>query len=245
VGYVGQLNGLPSGVKGLVYLGLANGVDATFESTVNAYIGNPKLHGFYLIDEPNAGAATAANLMAESDYIHAHLPGAVTFMTEQNLGAPLSPSYYYTPTNTHLDLFGVDPYPVRTDVPGGYDLGIIALAVNAAESAGVPQASLIPVYQAFGGGGYPMFVLPTPKQETEILNTWGSLLPHPAFDYAYSWGVQLGDTALVNDPALQAVFLAHNIPSIPEPPTWALLLIGVAGWGAAAASQRSKVKSIA
>jgi hypothetical protein len=244
VGYVGQLDGLPSSVKGLVYLGMANGVDATFETAVNAYIGNPKLYGFYLVDEPNASASTAANLMAESEYIHVHLPGAVTFMTEQNLGAPLSPWYYYTPANTHLDLFGLDPYPVRTDVPGGYDLGIIPLAVSAAETAGIPQASLIPVYQAFGGGGYPMFVLPAPVQETEILNTWGPLLPHPAFDYAYSWGVQLGDTALVDDPELQAIFLAHNIPASPEPPTWAILFIGFAGLGAVGAIQRSKAKTI-
>jgi hypothetical protein len=32
VGYVGQLNDLPSGVKGLVYLGMANGADAAFET---------------------------------------------------------------------------------------------------------------------------------------------------------------------------------------------------------------------
>jgi hypothetical protein len=40
VGYVRQLNGLPSSVKGLVYLGMTNGIDATFEAAVSAYISN-------------------------------------------------------------------------------------------------------------------------------------------------------------------------------------------------------------
>jgi hypothetical protein len=76
----------------------------------------------------------------------------------------------------------------------------------------------VPVYQAFGGGGYSDWILPTPAQEQQILSTWGSVVPAPAFDYAYSWGVQVGDTALSDDPALQAVFAAHNGASaIPAP----------------------------
>src|SRR6185312_8247072 len=47
-------------------------------------------------------------------------------------------------------------------------------------------------------------------QEQQILSEWGSVLPNPAFDYAYSWGVQDGDTALSGDSALQQVFAAHN-----------------------------------
>ena len=68
----------------------------------------------------------------------------------------------------------------------------------------------MPDYQAFGGGGYAKWIVPTATQEQQSLSRWGSLLPNPAFDYAYSWGTQLGDTALSNDPALQTVFAAHN-----------------------------------
>ena len=78
---VDTLNSLPSGVVGLVWVGLCNGADSTFTATIQPFIGNPKLFGFYLMDEPDATGqyaplCTAANLMAESNWIHAHVPGA-------------------------------------------------------------------------------------------------------------------------------------------------------------------------
>lgn len=205
-----QLSELPSGDKALVYLGMTGGVTAAFEAAVQRFIGKSQVYGFYLADEPSPSAATAANLKAESDWIHANDPGAKTFIVEENSSGNLTPQYYYTPTNTNVDLFGLDPYPVQTNVPNNYDLNIISLAVQAAESIGIPQKDLVPVYQAFGGGSYSTYTLPTAAQEQAILSEWGSLLPNPAFDYAYSWGTQDGDTALGQDPALQQVFAAHN-----------------------------------
>ena len=64
VGSVSELNALPPGVKGLVYLGLTSGAGANFQATVSAFIGNPNLYGFYIADEPGPGLA--ANLKAES-----------------------------------------------------------------------------------------------------------------------------------------------------------------------------------
>jgi hypothetical protein len=205
-----QLSELPSGVKALAYLGMTGGVTASFEAAVEPFIGSSQVYGFYLADEPSPSAATAANLKAESDWIHANDPGAKTFIVEENSSGNLTPQYYYTPANTDIDLFGLDPYPVQTNVPNNYDLNIIPLAVQAAESIGIPQKDLVPVYQAFGGGGYASWILPTAAQEQAILSEWGSVLPNPAFDYAYSWGTQDGDTALSQDPALQQVFAAHN-----------------------------------
>jgi hypothetical protein len=205
-----ELSELPSGVKALVWLGMANGVTATFKSAVESFARSSQVYGFYLADEPSPSATTAANFKAESDWIHANFPGAKTFIIEQDSSSELTPSFYYTPANTHIDLFGLDPYPVNSDLPGGYDLNIIPLAVHAAEAVGIPQQDLVPVYQAFGGGGYSQWTVPTPAQEQQILSTWGSVLPNPAFDYAYSWGVQVGDTALSTDPGLQRVFAAHN-----------------------------------
>jgi hypothetical protein len=204
------LSELPSGDKALVYLGMTGGVTAAFEAAVKPFIGSSQVYGFYLADEPSPSAATAANFKAESDWIHANDPGAKTFITEENSSGNLTPQYYYTPANTDIDLFGLDPYPVQTNVPNNYDLNIIPLAVQAAESIGIPQKDLVPVYQAFGGGGYASWILPTAAQEQAILSEWGSVLPNPAFDYAYSWGTQDGDTALSQDPALQQVFAAHN-----------------------------------
>src|SRR3989442_462537 len=40
---VSTLNALPSGVKGLVWLGLCKGADSSFINAVTPFIGNPKL----------------------------------------------------------------------------------------------------------------------------------------------------------------------------------------------------------
>jgi Bacterial Ig-like domain len=209
----GELSEVPAGDKALVYLGMTGGVTAAFEAAVEPYIGNSQVYGFYLADEPAASATTAANFKAESDWIHANDPGAKTFIIEENSSSDTTPQYYYTPANSDIDLFGLDPYPVNTNVPGNYDLNTIPLAVQAAESIGIPQKDVVPVYQAFGGGGYASWILPTAAQEQAILSEWGSVTPNPAFDYAYSWGSQDGDTALSQDTALQQVFAAHNAGS--------------------------------
>jgi hypothetical protein len=215
------LSELPSGVKALVYVGMSDGVTAFFQQVVNSFAGDPRVYGFYLADEPASTSTVAANLRAESDYIHAQIPGAKTFMVLENQSSNTSPSYYsgFSPDNTHIDLFGIDPYPVQANVPGGYDLNIIPLAVQAAEKIGIPQADLVPVIQAFGGGDWPgnAYYVPTVAQEQEILSTWAAALPDPAFDYAYSWGSQLGDTALSQLPDLQQLWAAHNSGSTSAP----------------------------
>jgi hypothetical protein len=213
VGDKSELDSLPAGDKGMVFLGMTDGVTAAFKAAVDAVAGDPKLFGFYLSDEPDGSATTAANLMAEADYIAQNAPGAVSYMTEMNLSGELTPSFYYTPANTHINLFGLDPYPVNTNVPNGLDYNTIPLAVAAAEKAGIPLAQIVPVYQGFGGGNYTTFNLPTPAQAQTIIDTWGAAVPNPVFDYTYAWGAQQGDTALSTDPALAAVFAAHNAAS--------------------------------
>jgi len=225
VSNVSQLDYLPSGVKGLVWLGLCNGADSSFINAVQPFIGDhPKLFGFYLMDEPDPTGrwgplCPAANLMAESDWIHANVPGAQTFIVMINVNTSTAPVYAntYNPGNSHIDLYAPDPYPCRTEI-GGCDYSRITSAIVAAEAAGIPRDSIVPVYQAFGGGGYSddgggQYTLPTASQEEQILAVWGALVPNPVFDYAYSWGTQNSDQALEDSPALQAVFAAHNATS--------------------------------
>ena len=218
---VSTLTSLPDGVKGLVWLGLCNGADATFINRVQPFIGNPKLFGFYLMDEPDPTGrwhplCTAANLMAESDWIHANVPGALTFIVMMNFDSSLTPTYLdtYNWDNTHIDLYGIDPYPCRSEL-NGCDYDMIPVTVAAVEAAGITLDSIVPVYQAFGGGnwvddGGGKYTLPTSTQEQQILSTWASLVPNPVFDYAYSWGTQNSDQALESSTDLQAVFSAHN-----------------------------------
>jgi hypothetical protein len=91
----------------------------------------------------------------------------------------------------------------------------IGLYVRMAEARGWPRASIVPVYQAFGGGNYSddgngYWVMPTAAQERQILADWAAVIPDPVFDYAYSWGSQASDTSLDQSPAVQTLFAAKN-----------------------------------
>jgi hypothetical protein len=221
VSSVAQLDSLPDGVKGLVWVGQCNGIDTNFLSAIRPYIGNAKLFGFYLMDDPDPTGkyrtlCTAEKLTAESDWIHANVPGAKTFILLMTMSWSRTPSFTgtYNPANSHVDLFGIAPYPCRTEL-NGCDYDMIERYVAAAESWGVPRDRMVPVYQTFGGGnwvddGDGRYTLPTDSQLQQILAHWEALLPAPTFDIAYSWGSQNEHVALESSPDLQAVFLRHN-----------------------------------
>jgi hypothetical protein len=213
------LDALPSGVKGLVWVGMCDGATPAFTTFVNTFSGDAKLFGFYLMDEPSPFAGQSnycpiTNLSAEADYVHSNLPGVWTFIVEENQGTPEQPNFVgmYTPTNSHVDLYGLDPYPAQKGVPKNFDPSIINKYVAAAEQIGLPLAQIVPVYQAFGKYQGGPWLLPTQSQENVILSTWGAALGsiQPVFEYAYSYGQQLGDKCISNTPYLQAVFVDHN-----------------------------------
>lgn len=221
VSSVNLLNALPAGVQGLVWVGQCAGVDAKFIATIEPYIGNPKLFGFYLMDEPDptgshSPGCPADTLKAESDWIHAHAQGAKTFIVLANMSSAKAPSFdpAYSPASSHIDLFGLAVYPCRTEL-SGCDYEMISRTVGAAESAGIPRGSIVPVYQAFGGGnwlddGGGQYIMPTAGQERQILASWRMLVPSPVFDYVFSWGSQNADVSLESAPDLREVFLLHN-----------------------------------
>ncbi|MGH3168132.1 MAG: hypothetical protein ACRDN0_19895 [Trebonia sp.] len=211
-----RLDTLPAGVRGLVWLMSCDGATAAFRSTVDAFAGDPKLFGFYVMDEPLPSTCPAANLLAEDKWIHAHVPGAKTFAILENLGNEARPTFAgsYTPRDSGLDLIGIDPYPVRSELLSP-DYPEIAESVRAAEAIGWPRSSIVPVYQTFGGGAFPdeangYWQLPTADQERQMLADWAAVIPRPVFDYAYSWGSQKGDTALGLSTALRDVFAEKN-----------------------------------
>lgn len=212
-----QLDRLPAGVEALVYVGSCRGTDREFTSRVGEFVGQPKVFGFYLMDEPDPQNCPAANLAQESAWIHQHVPHAVTFIVEQNLSSSKTPTYRggYNLANTGVDLFGLDPYPCRSEL-SGCDSTMVGRFVAAAEAFGIPRSAIVPVFQAFGGGqwvddGGGSYRLPDPAQARELLAAWEREVPHPAFDFVYSWGSQRGDTALETaPPSLQQVFAAHN-----------------------------------
>jgi hypothetical protein len=217
VSSVAQLDSLTGATKGLAWIGLCRGVNAQFLRAVTPYAGHRNLFGFYLMDDPDpARRCPPEHLRAEADWVHTHFPGAVTFVVLMNLGRARSPSYLgsYNPENSHVDLYGVSPYPCRSW--GGCDFSLIETYVAAAEASGVPRNAIVPVFQSFGGGNWKdetgsRYVMPTAAEAEEMLARWRKLLPRPVFDMAYSWGSQRGDTALENaDPDLRAAFERHN-----------------------------------
>jgi hypothetical protein len=56
-------------------------------------------------------------------------------------------------------------------------------------ACGITASQIMPVYQAFGGGGgYSAWILPGAAQEAQLLASWASVIPAALFDYVYSWG---------------------------------------------------------
>jgi serralysin len=229
VQYVSQVNALPDGMKGLVYLNEHDGVTSSFVQKLTPFIGNPNVFGFFLTDEPDPTGkwgtyATAADLKAESDWIHSHFPGAKTFISMMNLGSNNSPSFAnsYNPANTGIDYYGMGYYPIRSEAAPDYSL--IDKLVAAAVASGIPLDKIVPEYQAFGGGNWTnsgggKYVMPSAAQEKAMIDHWAALVPSPAFDYTYKWGTQNGDTALESAPELKAFFLQHNLQGTDAPAT--------------------------
>lgn len=245
-------DGLPTGVSCLIWIGETGGVTSAFKSIVDATASDPKVFGYYIADEPPDSAAS--NLLDEVRYVHAHAAGKKAFIVAENNSAPLTPRYGITPSNTEADLIGLDPYPVRpasegSEFASGINLDVINAAVAAAKSVGWTLDKIVPVYQAFGGGGYASWTLPTASQEKQILDRWGSLVPNPVFDYVYAWGQQSGDQSLATTPALQTVFAQHIAQDVPvqsptQGPTQPPSTSGTAVTGLGLAKQTC-VKSVA
>jgi hypothetical protein len=159
---------------------------SAFTSFVVAQKSNPKLYGYFLVDEPSSTSAScAAGIRAMADYIHANAPGKKAFIELTDY-----PGTYaaYAPSKTHADLVGLDPYPCRNDATA-CDFEGIGKEVSAMVAAGVPRASIVPTFQLFGDSTWRA---PTKSELQGILAEWQEYVPQPAVDYSYSWGCQSG-----------------------------------------------------
>jgi hypothetical protein len=214
-----ELDLLPDGIKGLVWVGQCEGVTTKFERVVSAVIDHPKAFGFYIVDDPDPTGrwgpqCRASDLRAESDWIHDRRPEAVTFVALMNVGSSASPAFSAEYAKSHVDFFSIAPYPCRTDwVECDYDM--IDRYTAASRDAGFPSSRIVPTFQSFGGGKWTTdsggpYRLPSSVEMQSMLARWERLVPAPAFDFAYSWGQQRSDQSLAGSPELQAVFARHN-----------------------------------
>ncbi|TIQ75459.1 MAG: calcium-binding protein, partial [Mesorhizobium sp.] len=172
---IDQVNELPDGMKAMVWLNEGEGVTQSFIDKVTPFLGNPKVYGFFLVDEPDPTGqyhtkVDAEDLKAESDWIHARMPDAKTFITAMDMGSAENPDFSntYNYDNTHIDLFGISAYPVRTGTDT-VDYDMIDRTVAAAVESGIPVSQIVPVHQTFGGGNWTTntggkYVMPTTDQ---------------------------------------------------------------------------------
>jgi hypothetical protein len=217
-----QLDDLPPGVLGLVWIGRCAGADDAFRSQIETFASHPRVFGFYLMDDPDPSGryrpvCAGANLRAEADWIRSHVSGARTFIALMNIGDSRHPAFSedYAPAQSHVDLFGVAPYPCRVRSKN-CDYDMIGRFVRAARAAGYQTTNIVPTYQTFGGGtwrpadGGGDYRLPNAAEMEVMFQEWRSLVDAPEMDFAYSWGRQRDDEALESAPELQQAFLRHN-----------------------------------
>ncbi|MBO2464785.1 hypothetical protein [Actinomadura violacea] len=229
----GDVAALPKGGRALLWVGnttcggFQQDSASAFADTVKRFAGNDRVYGWYLSDEPNPDQCPgiAGKLRQRADIVHKYAPGQKAFasLTDWPMG-PLKPS------ETHLDLIGLDPYPCRSG-HGGCDLNAIDTMVGQATRAGFTKKMIVPVFQTFGqscSDGEKNWRLPAAAEMKAILTRWDRLVPRPAFDISYSWGRQdawacpaLADAdGSGGNPDLQSVMKRHNLrrtgPGVPE-----------------------------
>jgi hypothetical protein len=237
------VDSLPVGTRALVWVGnLDNAPRGStcpppafswrrFTAQVEALKHNPRVYGYYLSDEPHPSvcAGAAADIKARADYIHANAPGQRAFIVVQDgsaaCGRDVGCEYRaLQPARTDVDLVGLDPYPCHYDGNGNpvpCDDTLIIDRVDAAVTNGIPEKAIVPVFQAFGehgrsDGRTAYYRMPSAGELTTILRTWSKLVPGPAFDYFYTFGVQCraascpAPQAIINTPGIRPVVETHN-----------------------------------
>ncbi|MGZ4580188.1 MAG: hypothetical protein ACXVXG_06095 [Nocardioidaceae bacterium] len=187
------IDALPDGVQAMVWLGqlCPTPADDAFKATVQGLATDPKVYGYFLADEPHSRSCPdgPTALASRADFIK-----QVTGGTQKSMIALYRNINYkaFRPAVSHVDLFGIDPYPCSTSHPT-CDLSLINNRVHAARARGISLKRIVPVYQAFGQSArtvYHFYNLPTVTQMKAMLKRWHTLVPHPQLDFTYSWGHQ-------------------------------------------------------
>jgi hypothetical protein len=224
-----ELATLPAGTQALVWLGsLGDDTCATpsytfaqFTAAVDRLKGDPRVYGYFLADEPHPRSCptAVADIRARADYIHAHDPTHKSFIvvldgTNQCGGTYGCEFDALRPAASHVDLIGLDPYPCNVN-SSTCDYSKIDDTVHRAEAHGIATSAIVPVFQTFGQAcaGTAYYRLPSATELGTMLSHWAAVIPHPAFDYTYTWGHQgSACPTLVDSGTLQAVMRAHNLP---------------------------------
>jgi hypothetical protein len=225
------IDALGPGQQALVWLGNLDNTNCTpgyswseFTAAVRRLAHDPKVFGYYLSDEPHPSICPNAvsDIRQRADYIRAQDPQQKSFIVVLDAyricGASTGCEYrQLNPRTTHVDLFGIDPFPCR--VQGGCDMSKIDVDVQSAVEGGIPISQIVPVFQTFGqscSARVAFYLEPSADELEQSLARWAGLVPHAAFDFTYTWrsagpacpalDVSDGDS----HPDLQTVMRDHN-----------------------------------
>jgi hypothetical protein len=198
---------LPSGVRGLVWLGekCPTRANDAFRTKVRRLADNRKVFGYYLSDEPHIADCPGgpAALASRARFIRK------VSDNRQKSFIVLDDSFRaFRPSVTRVSMIGVDAYPCSTNNPT-CDLSVINSHVNQALRGDIPRKKIVPVYQAFGQERTDdhYYNMPNRTQLRAILARWAKLVPNPKMDYTYGWGHQgSSNPTLIDRPRLQDVF---------------------------------------
>ena len=202
--YLDELNALPPGVKGWVWLGNYDNTTCSWEqsddwirSHVSAIAGHPAIAAYYLVDEPHVWDCPSAptQLKTRSDLVKSLDPRPPTLAVIE----PHSPGNPYTPYVGAVDVIGVERYPCS--YANGCVMSKIDDAIQLANDAGVPRYWA--VVQAFADSYYRM---PTADELRDEFRHWGAsrMEGYLVFSWAY------GTDTLENHPDLVDVLATEN-----------------------------------
>ncbi len=194
--YRDYLDGLPAGVKALVWLGDYDNTTCTWEKSddwirthVEAIAGHPAIAAYYIADEPHLWDCplAAVHLKARSDLVKSLDPAHPTMAVIE----PHWPENPYTPYVGTVDIIGVDRYPCS--YVSGCVFSKIDDTLALLDQAGVPHYWAF--IQAFADSYYRM---PTADELHEEFRHWrqSRMEGYVVFSWAY------GTDTLENHPDL-------------------------------------------
>lgn len=216
------IDALGPGRQALVWLGNLDNTnctpgysDAKFTAAVDRLAGDPKVFGYYLSDEPHPSICPAAaqHIRARADYIRSKDPVQKSFIVVLDAGKECHGNFgceyaALRPEQTHVDLVGIDPF--ICSIAKGCDFDRINRTVALAEAKGIPRTAMVPVIQVFGQTCNTQqthyYKLPSPDELNQALGHWDAVVPHPRFDFAYTWASE--------GPACPALDKATDLQSI-------------------------------
>lgn len=197
----------PPGTRGLVWLGDYDNATCSWEqsgtevrSVVQNSVGDPKVAGFFISDEPDPFRCPDAPTQhrARTDLIHQLNPSAfVVMVVDSNSGAQtLSQIPLWSGA---ADYIGLDPYPCYTGQPCDY--AWIDAVIRAADGAGINYWGVVQAFRDTGSWRWP-----TTDELAHMLGQWSASGESGVMTFAWAWdGYSLADR-----PDLTSVLAAFN-----------------------------------